>query len=68
MSVPLAIQILVGTHVHDQRAGKFLSVTFRQPHFRLPLLARPEYGWDVEARVIGDREDALPSYCYVATK
>ncbi len=50
--------------------GTFVSVTFSQPHFRLPLLAREDYGWDVDTRLIrtGEEEDSLPFYSFVATR
>lgn len=28
--------------------GKFLSISFSQPHFRLPYYAKPKYSWVVE--------------------
>lgn len=45
------------------RASRFISVSFGQPHFRLPLLERPQQ-WQIVARPIQDTFYFL----YVATK
>ncbi|XP_052782902.1 EEF1A lysine methyltransferase 4-like [Mya arenaria] len=34
--------------------GKFISITFAQPHFRRPLYARKKYGWDVNMSSVGE--------------
>ncbi|CAL8367781.1 unnamed protein product [Boreogadus saida] len=34
--------------------GRFLSLTFAQPHFRKPLYARREYRWSVAQHTYGD--------------
>ena len=33
--------------------GKFISITFAQPHFRRPLYARSKYKWSVEVKSFG---------------
>ena len=35
--------------------GVFVSITFSQPHFRVPLLARPELGWSIEVEKLSGR-------------
>ena len=34
--------------------GKFISVTFAQPHFRRPLLTRSQYDWSVTVETFGE--------------
>lgn len=34
--------------------GKFISITFSQPHFRIPLLALPSYNWDISFETVGE--------------
>jgi len=34
--------------------GKFISITFAQPHFRWPLYAQTRFGWSVEEEVFGE--------------
>ncbi|XP_054756592.2 EEF1A lysine methyltransferase 4-like [Lytechinus pictus] len=36
-------------------AGRFLSLTFAQPHFRRPLLARSVFKWDIELVILGEQ-------------
>jgi hypothetical protein len=33
--------------------GRFVSVTFSQPHFRKLFLAKSEYGWSITINVFG---------------
>jgi len=33
--------------------GRFISITFAQPHFRLPLYALPLYDWNTQTDIIG---------------
>lgn len=35
-----------------QRGGTFVSITFAQPHFRVPLLASQQLAWDVQVQKI----------------
>ncbi|KXJ26006.1 EEF1A lysine methyltransferase 4 [Exaiptasia diaphana] len=34
--------------------GRFISVTFSQPHFRKPFLAKSEYNWSIRMHTFGD--------------
>ncbi|XP_070989044.1 EEF1A lysine methyltransferase 4 isoform X1 [Oncorhynchus clarkii lewisi] len=45
--------------------GRFLSVTFAQPHFRKRLYARHDYCWSVRTRSYGD---GFQYFLYVLTK
>ena len=45
--------------------GQFISITFTQPHFRLPLYARPDYGWNIEVETFGS---GFHYFFYVLTK
>ncbi|XP_023674288.1 EEF1A lysine methyltransferase 4 isoform X1 [Paramormyrops kingsleyae] len=46
-------------------AGRFISITFAQPHFRRRILARREYGWSVVQHSYGD---GFQYFFYVMTK
>lgn len=50
-----------GLSLLKARRGKFVYVTFGQPHFRKHLLEREE--WEVESRELGD---TWHYYLYVA--
>lgn len=41
--------------------GSFLSITFDQPHFRLPMYAKPQFGWNVQMETIGQE---MPVFCF----
>ncbi|KAM4605282.1 EEF1A lysine methyltransferase 4 [Polymixia lowei] len=45
--------------------GRFLSVTFSQPHFRKRLYARCEYNWSIKHHTYGD---GFHYFLYVLTK
>jgi len=61
--------------------GTFISITFSQPHFRVPLLCERSLGWSVHVDTVqgaglptyvmqmceGDPGEALESYCWVRT-
>ncbi|XP_068699197.1 EEF1A lysine methyltransferase 4-like [Montipora foliosa] len=34
--------------------GRFISITFSQPHFRKPLLAKSQYGWSISTSTFGE--------------
>uniref|UniRef100_A0A914VYF0 Methyltransferase type 11 domain-containing protein n=1 Tax=Plectus sambesii TaxID=2011161 RepID=A0A914VYF0_9BILA len=44
--------------------GRFVSVTFAQPHFRLPHYAVDDYGWSCETRTLGTNFHFF-AYCMV---
>lgn len=37
-----------------KKEGRFISITFSQPHFRKPFLAKSQYGWSVSSCTFGD--------------
>lgn len=45
--------------------GRFISVTFAQPHFRKRLYARAEYGWSIKHHHYGN---SFHYFLYVLTK
>ncbi|KAK0749613.1 hypothetical protein B0T18DRAFT_427707 [Schizothecium vesticola] len=47
--------------------GRFLHVTFRQPHFMTPLL-NPEGLWTMHRQVFGDNTDSFDYYGYLMRK
>lgn len=46
-------------------SGRFVSVTFAQPHFRKRLYARAEYGWSIQHHTYGQ---GFHYFLYVLTK
>lgn len=34
--------------------GRFISVTFSQPHFRKPFLAKLQYNWSISQQTFGE--------------
>lgn len=59
------------SHVYPQISrvlkpgGRFVSVTFAQPHFRKKLYARHEYGWSINHYHYGD---SFHYFLYILTK
>eukprot|EP01112_Ceratiomyxa_fruticulosa_P010058 TRINITY_DN2644_c0_g1_i2.p1 TRINITY_DN2644_c0_g1~~TRINITY_DN2644_c0_g1_i2.p1 ORF type:complete len:206 (+),score=38.36 TRINITY_DN2644_c0_g1_i2:634-1251(+) len=45
--------------------GKYIQITFGQPHFRKKLLEKPKYGWDLKTITIGD---FFHYFVYIMTK
>ena len=45
--------------------GVFVSITFSQPHFRVPLLARSELGWSIEVEKFSGRTGLLDYFLIV---
>ena len=37
-----------------KKGGRFISVTFSQPHFRKPFLAKSCYDWSISMQTFGD--------------
>ena len=46
-------------------SGTFISITFSQPHFRIPLLANPEYDWSIHTETLGN---TFHYFCYIMRK
>ena len=47
------------------RNGRFLSLTFAQPHFRTPFYTKSKYSWSVDYQTFGT---GFHYFCYVMTK
>ena len=45
--------------------GRFISITFTQPHFRKPLYAKSRWQWSLEVRSFGD---GFEYFVYVMVK
>jgi hypothetical protein len=45
--------------------GRFISITFAQPHFRKRLYAREQYSWSIRTETFGD---GFHFFFYVMTK
>ncbi|KAK9833863.1 hypothetical protein WJX74_008266 [Apatococcus lobatus] len=46
-----------------REGGKFISITFDQPHFRKPFLKAPGLNWNVQLQTFG--EGLEHTYCYM---
>lgn len=46
-------------------SGRFISITFAQPHFRKSIYAREHYGWSIRTETFGD---GFHFFFYVMTK
>lgn len=55
------------SRVLKKSGGKFISVTFAQPHFRLRFYAKEAFDWDVTFDVI-NKADLFHFYSYVMVK
>lgn len=53
------------SRVIKSKNGRFLSLTFAQPHFRTPFYSKPKYSWGVEYETFGT---GFHYFCYVMTK
>jgi SAM-dependent methyltransferase len=47
--------------------GVFLYITFRQPHFVMPLLDRNDL-WNIQRQDISDGPGTFDYYCFILTK
>uniref|UniRef100_A0A453B404 Methyltransferase domain-containing protein n=1 Tax=Aegilops tauschii subsp. strangulata TaxID=200361 RepID=A0A453B404_AEGTS len=47
-------KMLEGIHKVLKPGGKFVSITFGQPHFRRRFFEAPEFTWSVEWNTFGD--------------
>ena len=45
--------------------GIFVSITFSQPHFRVPLLAQPQLGWSIEVEKFSTSQSLLDYFLMV---
>lgn len=48
--------------------GRFISISFQQPHFRRPFLAKQKYQWSIEVHTISNDNESFEYFVYVMTK
>jgi hypothetical protein len=48
--------------------GRFISISFQQPHFRRPFLAKEKYQWSIQVHSISDGNESVEYFVYVMTK
>jgi len=48
--------------------GRFISISFQQPHFRRPFLAKEKYQWSIEVHSVSDGNESVEYFVYVMTK
>jgi hypothetical protein len=48
--------------------GRFISISFQQPHFRRPFLAKEKYQWSIQVHSVSDRHESVEYFVYVMTK
>ncbi|CAM4869594.1 unnamed protein product [Rotaria socialis] len=52
----------------QSNCGRFISVSFQQPHFRRPFLAKQKYQWSIQVHSISDGNESVEYFVYVMTK
>jgi hypothetical protein len=48
--------------------GRFISISFQQPHFRRPFLAKQKYQWSIQVHSVSDGNESVEYFVYVMTK
>jgi hypothetical protein len=48
--------------------GRFISISFQQPHFRRPFLAKDKYQWSIQVHSVSDGNESIEYFVYVMTK
>jgi hypothetical protein len=48
--------------------GRFISISFQQPHFRRPFLAKDKYQWSIQVHSVADGNECVEYFVYVMTK
>ena len=48
--------------------GRFISISFQQPHFRRPFLAKQKYQWSIQVHAVSDGIESIEYFVYVMTK
>ena len=48
--------------------GRFISISFQQPHFRRRFLAKEKYQWSIQVHSITDGNESVEYFIYVMTK
>lgn len=49
-------------------SGRFISISFQQPHFRRPFLAKEKYQWSIEVHSVSGGSESVEYFVYVMTK
>ena len=49
-------------------AGRFISISFQQPHFRRRFLAKKKYRWSIDVHSVSDRHESVEYFVYVMTR
>ncbi|CAF1072793.1 unnamed protein product [Rotaria sp. Silwood1] len=49
-------------------SGRFISISFQQPHFRRPFLAKKKYQWSIQVHSVSDGNESMEYFVYVMTK
>jgi hypothetical protein len=50
-------------------SGRFISISFQQPHFRRPFLAKEKYQWSIQVHSVSEgNESVIEYFVYVMTK
>ena len=48
--------------------GRFISISFQQPHFRRTFLAKEKYQWSIQVHSVSDGSACMEYFVYVMTK
>ncbi|CAF1093725.1 unnamed protein product [Adineta ricciae] len=48
--------------------GRFISISFQQPHFRRPFLAKRKYQWSIQVHSVTDGNESVEYFVYVMRK
>ena len=48
--------------------GRFISISFQQPHFRRRFFAKEKYHWSIRLHSISDNQQSIEYFAYVMTK
>lgn len=48
--------------------GLFFSISFQQPHFRRPFLAKTKYRWSIDVHNVSESKESVEYFVYVMTK
>lgn len=56
------------SHCLQSDGGRFISISFQQPHFRRPFLAKQKYRWSIQVHSVADRSESVEYFVYVMTK
>ncbi len=52
----------------QSNSGRFISISFQQPHFRRPFLAKTKYQWSIQIHPVSDGNESVEYFVYIMTK